>query len=209
MDVQVLLIGGEPVLGCSVELLLPAHRLRIAASVADGLEAAQVLPRCRPDIAVIALDEGALDCVRLVRSASPTLPILAFGARGPWPVQELLDAGVLGFALTSTTPEAFVTAIRTVAGGNSSLDPDFALAERGDPLRIRRPALSERERQIMSLLAYGLTGTEVGDRLFISHATVRTHIQNAMRKLGAHTRVHAIAMLTGDLAMTDDLQLAG
>ncbi len=210
VDVQVLLIGGEPVIECSVELLLTAHHLRIAASVANALEAAQVLQSARPDVVVLdlALGQEALHCVRLVRSAAPSLPILAFGGRGPWPIQELLDAGVQGFALTSTSPEAFIDAIRVVAGGSTYLEPGFAIAGRDDSARRRRPALSGRERQIMGLLAHGLTGIDVAERLFISHATVRTHVQNAMRKLGARTRAHAIAIMTGEVQSAEPAELS-
>jgi DNA-binding NarL/FixJ family response regulator len=88
-----------------------------------------------------------------------------------------------------------------VAAGRSYIDPDFEAADEGSRPGI---ALSSRERQILGLLSQGLTGSEVAARLFLSPATVRTHIQNAMRKLGARTRVHAIALASGeDHSQTD------
>lgn len=208
-DVRVLLIGGDPVIECSVELLLTAHHLRIAATAADGLGAARALQESRPTVAVLdlALGDEALTCVRILAQAAPELPILTFGGRRAWPLQEFLDAGVKGFALTTSEPEAFVAAIRTVAAGGSYLDPGFSVADRGAHRREGRPVLSAREREVMHLLAHGLSSAEVAERLHISHPTVRTHLQNAMRKLGARTRAHAIGILAGTSTGADDAQL--
>lgn len=210
-DVQVLLVCGEPVIARGMELLLTAHHLRVVAVAAGALEAARALGASRPGVAILDLNlkSEAMHCVQVLGEAAPDLPVLAFGGRQPWPLQELLDAGLRGFVLTSAEPEDLVAAIRSVAVGETHLDPGFTIAPLGDPSRRGRPVLSPREREVMGLLAIGLSGQEVADRLVLSHATVRTHVQNAMRKLGAHTRAHAIAILSQDAGTTPpDLQPA-
>ena len=82
--------------------------------------------------------------------------------------------------------------------GLTGLDPEFSVAPAGAAQRPGREPLTERERQIMGLLAHGLTGREIAARLFLSPATVRTHVQNAMGKLGARTRAQAIAIVSAD-----------
>ncbi len=210
-DVNVLLISGETVSGRGVELLLTAHELRIVATARDALDAAQELTSIHPHIAVVdlSLEDEAVTCVRILREIAPDLPVLAFGGRRPWPMQELLDAGLRGFVLTSATPDVLVDAIRSVAAGETNLDPGFTVAQRGDPSRRDRPALSPREREVMGLLAYGYSGQDVATQLSLSHATVRTHVQNAMRKLGARTRAHAIAILSqsGERRSAGELEL--
>lgn len=198
-EVRVLMVGAEPIIGRGVELLLTAHDVPVVGRATGALEAIEMLRTSRPTIAVLdlGLSDGAPACVQVLREAAPDLPVLAFGGRRPWPLQELLDAGLRGFVLTSSQPERFVAAIRAVASGQTHLDTGFAPAERGDAARRDRPALSPREREIMGLLALGLSGREVAVRLSLSPATVRTHVQNAMHKLNARTRAHAIAILSG------------
>ena len=198
-EVRTLLVGEAGAALRGVELLLVAHGVRVNATAGDAPAAARALGA--NGVNLVLLDLGLLDEARrvvdLVRQEAPRLPIMGFGDRRPWPIVELLDAGMRGFALTVATPAAFLQAIQVVAGGASYLDPDFAVADRGDADRHDRTCLTERERQILGLLAHGLTGREAASRLFLSPATVRTHVQNAMHKLGARTRAQAIAMVTG------------
>ena len=118
-----------------MELLLTAHHLRVVAIARDALEAAHSLASSSPTIAVIDLSLGAeaLTCVEVLRETAPGLPLLGFGGRRPWPLQELLDAGMRGFVLTSSEPEDLVTAIRSVADGHTHLDPGFAPTSEGTP----------------------------------------------------------------------------
>jgi DNA-binding NarL/FixJ family response regulator len=124
--------------------------------------------------------------------------VLAYGDRRPWPLQELLNAGLRGFVLTTTDCATFIEAVEAVGRGLTWLDAEFSVAPAGAAQRPGREPLTERERQIMGLLAHGLTGREIAARLFLSPATVRTHVQNAMGKLGARTRAQAIAIVSAD-----------
>lgn len=197
---RIMLVSRQAVVARGVELLLTAHGLQVVGVADNTIAAAEAVPATEPHLVLVDLALGgeACDCVRLLAREAPWLPTLAFGPRGPWAVQEMLDAGLRGFTLTEHAPDEFVSVVRVVAEGGHHLDADFAIAERGDPDREQRRVLSDRERQILGLLACGFTGAEVAGRLFLSPATVRTHVQNAMRKLGARTRAQAIAISTGD-----------
>ena len=94
----------------------------------------------------------------------------------------------------ASSPDELTAAIRAVAEGGTYIDHRLSsvLLARSTTARVRE--LSPREREILDLLAQGLTGAEVAKQLFISPETVRTHIRNAMTKLEAKTRVHAIAL---------------
>lgn len=201
---RVLLVEDHGAVRRGLELFLTAQGLRVTASVGDTVGAMASLEDTVPDVAVVDLalqSESGLTCIELLLQRCPDIEVLAYSGHSSWPMAELLDLGVRGFALKAGPPERLLEAIETVAAGRSYIDPDFEAADEGSRPGI---ALSSRERQILGLLSQGLTGSEVAARLFLSPATVRTHIQNAMRKLGARTRVHAIALASGeDHSQTD------
>ena len=89
-------------------------------------------------------------------------------------------------------------AIRAVAGGGTYVDPVLAGTLAGSPTGAKRPELTVRERDILRLLADGLSNEEIGNALFISPETVRTHVRKAMAKLGADTRTQAVARALRD-----------
>ena len=105
-----------------------------------------------------------------------------------------LDSGARGYALKEGTPSELTTALTTVAEGGTYVDPRLHPALLSRRATQTQKALSKREREIMDLLAQGLTGEQVAERLFLSPETIKTHIRNAMGKLEANTRVHAIAI---------------
>jgi DNA-binding NarL/FixJ family response regulator len=196
--VRVLLVEDHGAVRRGLELFLTAQGLRVTASAGDTVGAMASLEDTVPDVAVVDLAlhaESGLTCIELLQQRCPGIAVLAYSGHSSWPMAELLDLGVRGFALKSGPPERLLEAIETVAAGRSYIDPDFEAADEASRPGI---ALSSRERQILGLLSQGLTGSEVAARLFLSPATVRTHIQNAMRKLGARTRVHAIALASSE-----------
>ena len=105
-----------------------------------------------------------------------------------------LDSGARGYALKEGTPSELTAALNTVAEGGTYVDPRLRPALLSRRATQRMPSLSKREREIMDLLAQGLTGEQVAEKLVLSSETVKTHIRNAMSKLEASTRVHAIAI---------------
>jgi DNA-binding NarL/FixJ family response regulator len=105
-----------------------------------------------------------------------------------------LDSGARGYALKDGTPSELTTALTTVAEGGTYVDPRLHPALLSRRATEKQRSLSKREREIMDLLAQGLTGEQVAEKLFLSPETIKTHIRNAMSKLEATTRVHAIAI---------------
>ena len=105
-----------------------------------------------------------------------------------------LDSGARGYALKEGTQSELRTALTTVAEGGTYVDPRLHPALLSRRATQTQKVLSKREREIMDLLAQGLTGEQVAERLFLSPETIKTHIRNAMNKLEANTRVHAIAI---------------
>jgi DNA-binding NarL/FixJ family response regulator len=191
---RVLLVEDHGAVRRGLELFLTAQGLRVTAAVDSPAAAIESLDDDIPDVAVVDLllrKESGLTCIQLLRRRAPAVSVLAYSGATSWPLSELLDAGVRGFALKAGPPERLLDAIHEIAHGRTYIDPDFDL---GDAHARPGVALTDRERQVLGLLSQGLTGSEVAARLFLSPATVRTHIQNAMRKLGARTRVHAIAL---------------
>lgn len=180
-----------------MELLLRRSGLHVVGTADDAEQAEALILRRRPDVAVIDLalpGESGAALTRRLLDVEPELRIILY--TGSADEDELLDglhAGAAGFALKSGDPEELQDAIRTVAEGGEYLDPRLT------PLLVRKgngrtKILSPREREILGLLSQGLSGEEAADKLFLSSETVRTHVRNAMSKLNASTRVHAVAL---------------
>ena len=137
--------------------------------------------------------ESGAALTRRLLAREPELRIILYtGSADEDELLDGLDAGAAGFALKSGEPEELRGAIRTVAEGGDYLDPRLT------PLLARdgnggSGVLSPREREILGLLAQGLSGEKAAKQLVLSPETVRTHVRNAMTKLDASTRVHAVA----------------
>jgi DNA-binding NarL/FixJ family response regulator len=195
---NVVIVDDHIALRRGMELLLRRRGLHVVGTADDAEQAEQLILRRRPDVALVDLalpgESGAALTRRLLK-LEPALRIILY--TGSADENELLDglhAGAAGFALKSGDPEELQDAIRTVANGGEYLDPRLTpLLVRGNAERRTR-LLSPREREILGLLSEGLSGEQAADKLFLSSETVRTHVRNAMSKLGASTRVHAVAL---------------
>lgn len=170
----------------------------ITGSAADAEAGYELILSVRPDVAIIDLGlpgETGAQLTRRLLSAEPELRILLYtGTEDPDRISEALDCGACGFALKAGPSVELIEAIRVLADGGTYMDPRLSPAMLARSTTDRVHALSPREREILALLADGLTGVEAGKRLFLSPETIRTHVRNAMTKLEAHTRVHAVAL---------------
>jgi DNA-binding NarL/FixJ family response regulator len=200
VPIEVLVIDDHLAMRRGVEMLLRAEGLRVAG-VAGGLEEARaLLERRRHDVALLDVHLGDDSSIELVQEALARNPDAAivlytgFTGRGGG-LAEAAAAGARGFVLKASSPTRLVDALRSVAAGGTYVDPDLAalLAHGSDPTRV--DLLNPREREILSLLADGLTGQAIAETLFLSPETVRTHVRNATTKLGAKTRTQAVAMI--------------
>ncbi len=116
-------------------------------------------------------------------------------------VYEALRAGASGFVLKDDPPEQLIAAVRTVAAGDALLSPAVTRRVIRQFSRVPRPAppqeieeLSERERDVFRLMARGLSNAEIGQELFISETTVKTHVTHILAKLGLRDRVQAVVL---------------
>jgi DNA-binding NarL/FixJ family response regulator len=195
---QIVLVDDHLALRKGIELLLRAEGIRVTGSTATVEGGRDMVLARLPDVAVVdvALDGGSgVDLARQVLARRPDTGILLYtgGMLDQTTLREALGCGARGVALKAGAPAELIEAIRTVAGGGQYVDPRLAALldarERG-----ALSLLTRREREILDFLAGGLSGEEVAVRLVLSPQTVQTHVRNLMRKLGARTRVHALAL---------------
>ena len=169
----------------------------VLARASNGEEAAAKIEATRPAVAVIDVKMPRLTGIEVAsrfRASSPETAVILYTAYGDRALlSEALDAGVRGFVLKEAPLQDLTRAVDMVASGAVYVDPVLAgvLASAESD---RLPQLTKREREVLRLLADGLTNEEIGKRLFLSPETVRTHVQKAMRRLEADTRTQAVAL---------------
>ena len=172
--------------------------IELVGRASDSDQAWEVIADTRPDVAVLDIrmppGGGGIDIARrLSESGSDTAIILYTGYAERSVVLEALDAGARGFLLKEAPLDDMARAIKIVAGGGTYIDPGLAGLVAGPEAAERLPTLTKREREILRLLADGMRNDGVALELSISPLTVRTHVRNAMSKLEADTRTHAVA----------------
>jgi DNA-binding NarL/FixJ family response regulator len=197
---EVIIIDDHLGIRRGIELLLREAGFRIAGMTGDPDEARSLLALRRYDVALLEpylCRGGGPALARELLRARPQLPLVLYTGQPAPAVARYATAqlGAPGLVLKSSSPQTLVDALRHVAGGGTFLDPELAAMFSAGSQTPRVDALSPREREILGLLADGESGPEIARRLFLSIETVRTHIRNAATKLGARTRVQAVALL--------------
>ena len=184
-----LVADDHPAVVDSLERVLGAAGIDIVATARSGREALAALDTVKPRVALLDVRLGDYDGIELAREIlklSPETAIVLYTASGNRSVlQDALDAGVTGLVLKDAPLGDIIRAITSAASGSLYVDPALA----GVAGRIQ---LTEREREILRLLADGNSNEEVAERLFLSPETVRAHVVKASRKLGAKNRTHAV-----------------
>jgi DNA-binding NarL/FixJ family response regulator len=186
-----------PILDCLVRYLAEAG-FDVVGTAPDGVRALEAVTKLGPVVCIADVRMPKLDGLELAREiakvASQTAVLLYSGVSDRGLVSDALDAGALGFALKDAPLEDLGRAIDTVASGSIYVDPVLAAAIATNRRSDTRKALSEREREVIRMLAEGGSYAEIGATLFLSPDTVRAHAQRAMTKLGARTRTQAVAV---------------
>jgi DNA-binding NarL/FixJ family response regulator len=195
--VSCLVADDHPAVLEAVADYLEAAGVRVAGRARDGEEALSKIESLRPRIALVDLrmpKVGGIEVARRVSRSHPeTYVVLYTGYGDRAQLTEALDAGARGFVLKEAPLEDLVRAIETVARGDTYVAPVLAGVLASAGLTGKLPSLTQREREVLRLLADGLSNEEIGKRLFISAETVRTHVRKAMDKLDADTRTQAVA----------------
>jgi DNA-binding NarL/FixJ family response regulator len=198
MPLRLVLIEDHQALREGLELLLDRQGCQVVGTAGDAAHGRTLIERLDPDVALVDIRLGEDSGIRLTADlidADPDRRIVLY--TGSSDIDLLfsgLDSGARGYALKEGTPSELSTALTTVAEGGTYVDPRLHPALLSRRATQTQKSLSKREREIMDLLAQGLTGEQVAEKLFLSPETIKTHIRNAMAKLEANTRVHAIAI---------------
>jgi DNA-binding NarL/FixJ family response regulator len=192
-----LVADDHPAVVEAVADVLAANGIEVVGRARDGTDAVEQIEEHRPRVALLDLRMPGLSGIevarRIGRSAPESAVILytAFGDRAL--LTEAMDAGARGFVLKEAPLAEVVRAVELVAAGRTYVDPVLAGVLSSSSAADNIPNLTPRERDVLRLLADGLSNEEVGKSLFISRETVRTHLRKAMAKLDADTRTEAVA----------------
>ncbi len=188
--------------------------LEVVGEAGDGLQAVAAVRRLRPDVVLMDIRMPNLDGLEALRrimadgDPAPRVIVLTTFDLDEY-VFAALRAGASGFLLKGTPTEHLVTAVRAVAEGDALIDPSVTrrlieeFARR--PAAAPSPALDEltaRERDVLDLVARGLSNVEIAERLVVSAATVKTHVAHILMKLGVRDRVQAVILLYESGAIT-------
>lgn len=203
------IIDDHQALRDGLEVMLSDGGLEIVGTAANVASAMDLIENSDPDVALIDIrlpDGKGTDLTRDILARKPELGIVLYtGDQDVELLYEGLDSGARGYALKAGSIEELRDAIKQVAEGGSYVDPRLDRMLLSNPATSRIPQLSPRERQIMHLMAEGLTADAIAGEISISVETVRTHVRNAIRKLQARNRVHAIAIALerGEIRLND------
>jgi DNA-binding NarL/FixJ family response regulator len=207
---RVVLADDQPLMRAAFRTILESDGIAVVGEAADGAGAVDVTRRVRPDVVLMDVRmpgrdgiDATAEIVAALGGAVKVLVLTTFDEDAA--LYGALAAGASGFLLKNSTPEDVLQAIRRVAAGDAVLDPTvtgrvFARFVPDPPNEVRKSAadpraldrLTERERDVLALIAQGLTNAEIADRLGVGEATSKTHVSRVLTKLGVRDRVQAV-----------------
>ncbi len=198
MTIRVLLADDHGVVRKGVrDFLEEEPDLDVVGEASDGAQAVDMAIALQPDVVVMDIKMpqlSGIEATKRIKASAPQVRVLALSAYDDDPyVWGLLEAGASGYVLKTAESRELISAIRAVAAGRSALDPQIA------PRIIARAArptpssdLTDREREVLSLAARGLTNKQIGHDLNISDRTVQNHLANIYGKLSVQSRTEAV-----------------
>jgi DNA-binding NarL/FixJ family response regulator len=215
MSIRVLVADDQSMVRAGFRMLLSREDdIEVVAEASNGLEAIDKATRFRPSVVLMDIRMPELDGLEATRRILATdegarILILTTFDLDEY-VYEALRAGASGFVLKDDPPEQLLSAIRTVAGGDALLSPAVTKRVIERFARIPQPAppkqlgeLTDRELDVFRLIARGLSNAEIGQELFISDTTVKTHITHILQKLDLRDRVQAVVLAYESGLMAD------
>ncbi|MFJ8581702.1 response regulator [Micromonospora sp. NPDC093277] len=200
--VRVMVVDDHPMWreGVARDLTEAGHL--VVATSGEGRQAVRVAAAARPDVVVLDLqlpDVSGVEVIRGLRAVLPEVRVLMLSASGePQSVLDAVKAGATGYLVKSAAPAEFLDAVRRTAAGEPVFTPGLAglvlgeyrrLAARPATVHDAAPRLTERETEVLRLVAKGLSYKQIAERLGLSHRTVQNHVQNTLGKLQLHNRV--------------------
>ena len=195
------IVDDHPAIVHAVETALADTPVSVVGRARRVDEAVRVLAEQKPAVALIDLrlgDGDGFEVIEQLRAVSPRTRVVVFTALADRAsLLRAMELSVEAFVLKEAPLEELVRAMGVTVAGGTYIDPTIA-RELAKPVAAPIAELTEREWEIIRLLARGLGNEEIGRALFISPATVRTHLRNGMGKLGASTRAQAVAIAYAD-----------
>ena len=177
-----------------------ASHVRVIGEAADGASAVALAERRRPDVVIMDVRMPGMDGLQATKLLSEKLPETAVLIFTAYSERSLLgrglESGAKGYILKEAPHATLLRAIEKVARGESFVDP--ALMPSFLTSKDQSEMLTPREREILQLLADGMSNADVAKRLFISQETVKSHVRHILAKLEADTRTHAVAIALRD-----------
>jgi NarL family two-component system response regulator LiaR len=215
--ISVLIVDDHEIVRKGVRTLLDTEPgIEVLSEASNGREAVQKALSLKPDVILMDLvmpELSGIDAIRQITSQHPGARILVLTSFSTDDkLFPSLEAGALGYLLKDASPTDLITAIRRVAEGQSTLTPSVArrLLREFSPDDSTWPPveqLTERETEVLKLLAIGLSNEDLAGRLFISEATARTHVSNILGKLNLSNRTQAaLYALRYGLASLEDIE---
>jgi DNA-binding NarL/FixJ family response regulator len=206
MKIRVLITDDQSMVRAGFRMLLADEAdIDVVAEASNGLEAVEKAERYHPAVVLMDIrmpELDGLEATRRILAANPAARILILTTFDlDEYIYEALRAGASGFVLKDDPPEQLIAAIHTVAAGDALLSPVVTKRVIKQFTHIPRPTplpeldeLTAREREILRLIAEGLSNAEIGERLYISETTVKTHVTHVLHKLNLRDRVQAVVL---------------
>lgn len=192
---SLVLVEQHEALRDGLAVLLERRGFNVIGCATTAVRGEEVITEKRPDVAVVGVDlpdERGTELVRRLHSRPPCPKFVIYtGLNDPGLLEAAYRSGARGLVAKPAGLSVLVDALREVGRGGRYFDPSFAKRTNGNG-NGHEKTLSSRESQILGMLAEGLTGEQIAQRLVLSPETVRTHIRNAMEKLDARTRTEAV-----------------
>jgi DNA-binding NarL/FixJ family response regulator len=199
--IRVMVVDDHPMWRDAVERDLQAAGFDVVAVAATGDEALARFPAARPQVVVLDLQipgPNGVEVTGRVVEQDPSARVLILSASGEQDdVLQAVKAGATGYLVKSASREELLEAVRRVAAGDTVFTPGLAGLVLGEFRRMADPSVSslgesqltERETEVLKMVAKGLSYKQIAERLVLSHRTVQNHVQNTLRKLHMHNRV--------------------
>lgn len=181
--------------------LMTCDDMELVGEASSGEHALSLCPQAKPDVVLMDLVMPGMDgatATRLIREKCPEIQVIALTSfKEQELVQGALQAGAIGYLLKDISADELANAIRAAYAGKPTLAPEAAQAL---IQATRLPAekigfdLTDREREVLTLMVEGLNNNEIADRLVVSHSTAKFHVSSILSKLGAASRTEAVAI---------------
>ena len=205
--IRVLIADDHALFRRGLQMVLGAETdIEVVGEASDGAEALKVAAETTPDIVLMDVrmpKRGGIDACTAIKDAVPSVKIIMLTISDEEAdLYDAIKAGAMGYLLKEIPVEEVAAAIRAVHGGQSLISPSMAskllnefasMIKRGDERQqLPAPRLTDREMEVLRLVAKGLNNRDIAKQLFISENTVKNHIRNILEKLQLHSRMEAV-----------------